>query len=148
MFSELLWKDWQMKLMTQNCDSNCLVIKSYPQKSTWHEQTYARRSTHTKHATFSCDHHCPWQIPVYYCAVKSPSAAHNPSPTLHNLQQPRFSASQLHSCPACILDILLQPPFYWHGVRHRVIGLSSSFCKIHFFALWLLVDAFCSHFVF
>lgn len=146
MFSELLWNDYQMKLMTQNCDSNCLVIKSYPQKSTWHEQTYARRCTHTQN------------MPHFFVITIAPDKSlfiivlkkAHPLPTIvlpHYTISNRH-ASALHSCPARVSDILSQPLFYWHGVRHRVIGLSSSFSKIHFFALWLLLDAFCSPFVF
>lgn len=144
MFSKLLWKDWQMKLMTQYCDSNCLVIKSYPQKSTWHEQTYARRRKHTQNMPHFLVITIAPDKSLYYCAEKSPSAAHNRSPTLHTISNSHAPAFQSFTAVLLAFQIsILRSHLSAYGMASVTV---LSVCPARFVrsmvSLWLLADTF------
>lgn len=85
---------------------------------------------------------------LYYCAEKSPSAAHNRSPTLHEISNSHAPAFQSFTAVLLAFQIsyrTLRSHLSAYGmVSVTVLSVCpASFCKIHgLFALWLLADTF------
>ncbi len=83
-----------------DCDSNCLVIKSYPQKSTWHEQNIRTQIRTHKTCHIFLWSPLPLTNPCVLLCCKKPIRC--PQSFSHTTQSPtatlqRFTASQL-SC--------------------------------------------------